>query len=91
MINLKRIQLKTSTLETINGYLYILPWMLGFLIFTLGPFIASFLLSFSNYAIATPPRWAGLSNYRRAFLQDDLFWTSLRRTGPDPVRPPRSS
>lgn len=77
---LKRIRVKTSVAEAISGYLYISPWFLGFLIFTLGPFIASFLLSFSNYAIATPPRWAGLSNYRRAFFEDDLFWTSLRRT-----------
>lgn len=72
--------LKTSTLEAISGYLYVSPWILGFLMFTFGPFIASFLLSFSHYAIATPPRWAGLDNFRRAFLLDELFWKSLRVT-----------
>lgn len=73
-------QLRTSTVEAVSGYLYVSPWILGFLIFTLGPFIASFLLSFSTYAIATPPRWVGLDNFQRAFFEDDLFWTSLKRT-----------
>ena len=69
-----------STLEAISGYLYISPWVIGFLIFTLIPFVASFLLSFMDYAIATPPRWAGLSNFKRAFFQDNLFWHSLKLT-----------
>jgi len=71
---------KVSTREAIEGYLYISPWILGFLIFTLIPFGASFLLSFTDYAIATPPRWAGLSNFRRAFFDDKLFWTSWKLT-----------
>ena len=75
-----RKPMKTSTREAIEGLLYISPWILGFLIFTLIPFIASFLLSFADYAIATPPRWAGLSNFRRAFFEDDLFWQSLKLT-----------
>lgn len=75
-----RRELRTSTAEAIAGYLYISPWILGFLLFTLGPFVASFLLSFADYAIATPPRWAGLSNFRRAFFEDDLFWKSLKVT-----------
>ncbi|MBM3187176.1 MAG: sugar ABC transporter permease [Chloroflexi bacterium] len=73
-------ELRTSTAEAVSGYLYISPWLIGFVLFTFGPFIASFLLSFADYAIATPPRWAGLGNFRRAFLQDDLFWKSLRVT-----------
>jgi multiple sugar transport system permease protein len=72
--------IKNSTAEAISGYLYISPWLIGFLLFTLGPFIISFALSFTNYAIATPPRFAGLDNYGRAFFQDDLFWSSLGRT-----------
>lgn len=76
----KRLQLKSSTGEAISGYAYISPWIIGFLVFTLGPFIASFGLSFMDYAIATPPRWAGLSNFQRAFFNDDLFWSSLKRT-----------
>jgi multiple sugar transport system permease protein len=72
--------MRLSTVEAILGYLYISPWILGFLIFTLFPFLASFLLSFSNYAIATPPTWAGLGNFRRAFFEDNLFWHSLKLT-----------
>jgi multiple sugar transport system permease protein len=38
-------------------------------------------LSFTNYNIISSPVWAGLSNYQRAFFQDDMFWSSLGRTG----------
>lgn len=67
--------------EAIEGYLYILPWILGFLIFTLGPMIASFLLSLTNYnGLIWPPDFLGLQNYTDAFTKDKLFWLSLQRT-----------
>ena len=69
-----------SRKEAISGYLYITPWILGFLLFVLMPFLASFILSFSHYAIATPPRWAGIANYQRALFEDRLFWHSLKIT-----------
>jgi len=55
--------------------------LLGFLIFTAYPLVMSFYLSFTNYNIISDPVWAGLENYRRAFFEDDLFWSSLGRTG----------
>ncbi len=61
--------------------MYISPFLLGFLIFTAYPLLASFYLSFTNFNIISPPVWAGLENYQRAFTQDDLFWSSLGRTG----------
>ena len=65
--------------EAIGGYLFILPWIIGFLIFTFGPIIASFYFSLTNYQIVKPPVWAGLDNYRR-LIHDDLFWQSLKVT-----------
>ena len=79
-VTARKRAMKLSTIEAISGYLYISPWILGFLLFTLFPFVASFLLSFANYAIATPPNWAGLSNFRRALFEDNLFWLSLKLT-----------
>lgn len=66
--------------EAIQGYLFISPWVLGFLAFTLGPMLASFYYSFTLYNVQTSPRWSGLYNYIYAFTQDDLFWVSVKRT-----------
>lgn len=66
--------------EAIEGYLWISPWLFGFIIFSLGPIIASFYLSLTKYKIGGTPEWVGLANYSEAFFQDKLFWPSLGRT-----------
>src|SRR5215212_8790154 len=66
--------------EAIEGLLYISPFLLGFLIFTAYPMIASLYLSFTKYNIISTPVWIGVDNYREAFFQDEQFWNSLRRT-----------
>jgi multiple sugar transport system permease protein len=71
---------KRSTREAFAGYLFILPWILGFLIFIVGPMLASAYISMTRYTIAQPPEFIGLSNYYRAFVDDPNFWPSLRRT-----------
>ncbi len=62
------------------AYLYALPWIIGFLVFQLYPFIASFVYSLTNYAILKPMKFVGLSNYVRMFTADRLFWPSLAAT-----------
>jgi multiple sugar transport system permease protein len=79
-LSILKQQWTRSKREAVSGYLYISPWILGFILLTLMPFVASFLLSFADYAIATPPRWTGLANFRRAFTEDELFWRALRTT-----------
>lgn len=66
--------------EALEGYLWISPWVIGFLIFSLGPIIASFYLSLTTYKIGGTPIWIGLQNYQEAFFNDKLFWPSLGRT-----------
>jgi multiple sugar transport system permease protein len=66
--------------EAIEGYLWISPWIIGFLVFSLGPIIASAYLSFTSYKIAASPTWIGLENYYQAFFVDKQFWPSLGRT-----------
>jgi multiple sugar transport system permease protein len=61
------------------GYLFIAPWLVGFLVFTLGPFLASVFLSFTRYDIVSPPKWVGLGNYGM-LLSDAVFWHSLGLT-----------
>src|SRR5579883_486476 len=67
--------------EAIAGILWTSPWLLGFFLFTLGPILASFYLSFTEYTIASSPKWIGLANFAKALSgQDALFWPSLGRT-----------
>jgi multiple sugar transport system permease protein len=65
--------------EALAGYLAILPWLLGFLLFTLGPLVASFGLMFADWEILTPPRWNDFGNFQRAAL-DQLVVVSLFNT-----------
>lgn len=66
--------------QNILGYLWISPWLLGFLVFTFGPMLASLGFSFTNYRVINNARWIGLENYRYALFEDDLFWSSLAIT-----------
>jgi multiple sugar transport system permease protein len=66
--------------EAIAGYLFISPWIVGFLIFTLGAMIYSLVISFSHYQLATnTARPAGLSNYELLF-EDPKVMLSLGNT-----------
>jgi len=66
--------------KALIGYLWISPWLIGALLFTIGPMLASLFLSFTQYNIVESPRWIGLANYVQAFTKDDLFWGSMWRT-----------
>ncbi len=75
-----RARRRRSSEEWAAGYLFISPWVIGFLIFTAGPIIASIYFSFTNYDVVRSPQWTGLDNYRALLTDDPLFWTSLRNT-----------
>lgn len=72
--------MRPSTREALEGYIGISPWLIGFLLFTLGPFVASFVLSFSDWQITVAPKWVGLDNYTRIFTKDPDFYQSLKVT-----------
>jgi multiple sugar transport system permease protein len=63
-----------------NGLLFALPYIVGFLAFTLYPLAASIFYSLCQYNVIKPPRWVGLENFRTLFTQDPLFWKSLYNT-----------
>lgn len=65
--------------ENAKGYLLILPWILGFLLFQLWPILHSFYLSFTDYNILGPARFAGLNNYAR-MMKDPLFFQAVKVT-----------
>lgn len=65
--------------EAIEGYLFILPWIIGLLVFTGGPFLAGFALSFTNYSALEAPTWVGIQNYVKVF-HDQNFYLSIENT-----------
>lgn len=69
---------RATTLQELTAkYLFLLPWVLGFLLFTAGPFLVSFLLSFTDFDLFRPPHWIGLGNYLRMVSGDQRFWHAL--------------
>lgn len=57
---------KARIREAIEGYLFLLPNFLGFLIFFAFPLAISFYYSFTDYNLFTDPKFVGLSNYSKA-------------------------
>lgn len=62
------------------GLLYISPWLIGFLVFSLYPLVASFVYSFTDFSILNTPKFIGFRNYVYMFTKDALFYHSLKVT-----------
>lgn len=65
-----------------NGaaYLFLLPWLIGFLGLTAGPSLASLFLSFTNFDLLQQPQWVGAQNYVRIATGDPKFRASVTVT-----------
>src|SRR5687768_1571773 len=63
--------------EALGFWFFISPWVIGYVIFTLGPTVASALISFTDYSVRGPNEWVGLDNYR-SLWHDEIFWKSIR-------------
>ena len=75
----KRIQAKEAGRDNKAGYLFLLPWLLGLVVITIGPMLASLYLSFTNYSLIQAPKWIGFDNYIR-MLGDERLHTALKVT-----------
>ncbi len=62
------------------GMAYVSPYIIGLLIFTAFPFLASIYLSFTDYDLLSTPKWVGWDNYERLFTRDRTFEKSLSVT-----------
>ena len=76
--NLTRRSLRQQAREDIAGYLFLLPWIIGFLVFHAGAIFASFGLSLFDTDLLSPAKFIGLGNYLEMFFEDPLFWQSLK-------------
>src|ERR687894_2624098 len=75
----KQLQKKEAGRDNKAGYLFLLPWLIGLVVITIGPMLASLYLSFTNYSLIQAPKWVGLDNYVRMFTDDRLL-NSLKVT-----------
>ena len=70
---------RLSFWESLTAWMFVSPWIIGFILFTGGPILASLILSFTHWDIVNPPQFAGIQNYQD-MLQDELFFQSLKVT-----------
>lgn len=71
---------KSKVIEKITPYLFISPWLIGFLAFTAGPLVLSLVMSFYDWPVIGESSFIGLGNYVRMFTEDPQFWDSLGLT-----------
>jgi multiple sugar transport system permease protein len=77
-----RWQMPTSKMkqrEAVDGYLFIMPWLIGFVLWTAGPMIASIVLAFMSWDLFSDPVWVGFANFSMLF-EDRLVRISLWNT-----------
>lgn len=78
-VSAKRRRSKLAIREAVDGYIFILPWLLGFVIWTAGPMLASLVLAFMRWNLFAPPTWIGLENIKQLFT-NPLVGISLWNT-----------
>lgn len=66
--------------EALEAYILILPTVIGLILFTAGPILASLYFSFTNWNLLSPPKWRGFDNYIELFTKDPLFWVTIKNT-----------
>ena len=77
---LRRKPLTLRQREQVDFYVAIAPWLIGLILFTGGPVLASFAFSFTNWTGLTTVEWVGLENFRKLLFDDPLFWTATYNT-----------
>jgi len=76
----RRTMMSSRQRENLLGWLWASPWILGFLIFTIGPMIASVYFSFTDFPVISPPKWIGLENYHYMLTEDESIFQALKVT-----------
>ncbi len=66
--------------ESVAGYGFLVPWLIGFLGLTLGPMLYSLYLAFTKYNLFKDPEWVGFDNFVRMFTDDPQYLQSVQIT-----------
>lgn len=75
----KKTKRLTKT-HNLIGYIFLSPWLIGFIAFTFLPILASLILAFTEYDILSAPSWTGVKNFERMFFHDRRYWRSVKAT-----------
>lgn len=70
---------KQAIQRNLEGWLFASPWIIGFILWTLGPMLASLVIAFTNWDLITAPEFVGFDNFANV-AEDDLSWKALRVT-----------
>ena len=65
--------------RNLEGWLFASPWIIGFVLWTLGPMVASFVLAFMEWDLVSSPRWVGFNNVRE-MARDVVLLEALKVT-----------
>ena len=76
----RRLRMSRELRRNLVAYAFLTPWLLGLLIFSAGPILASAYLSLTRYDLLSPPEWRGLTNYVVMFTRDPRFAKALQVT-----------
>lgn len=71
---------KRNVRENITAYAFLSPWIIGFILFSGVPIIASFVLSLTKWDLISAPRFIGLGNFIEMFSAGSDFWNVLKVT-----------
>ncbi|MGN7381962.1 carbohydrate ABC transporter permease [Paenibacillus sp. SAFN-117] len=70
---------RAASRESLYGWLFATPWLIGLLLFFSFPLLSSIYFSFTTYSILEPGEFVGWQNYRQLF-QDNVFWAAVYNT-----------
>ena len=79
-LNLKKIKRRALLREQLPSYIMLAPFFIFFIVFLVLPILSSIVLSFTNFDMINTPSFAGLGNYMRMFLDDDVFPVVFKNT-----------
>ena len=66
--------------EAIEAYILILPTIIGLIVFTASPVLASLYYSFTRWNLLSTPKWQAFDNYIELLTEDPLFWITIKNT-----------
>lgn len=75
----ERMPPHTERVDNLRGYLFVAPWLVGFVVFNALPIVGALVLSFAKWDMVGAPRWVGTENLSK-MLTDEVFFKSLKVT-----------
>lgn len=75
-----KVNAKKKNRMAVSSFLFLLPFMTFFLLFTVVPILGAVVLSFTDFNMVSVPKFSGLSNYIRMLLDDDVLLTAVKNT-----------